>query len=90
MSKLSCVVSQTQCLELAASEPMIVEPTIAGFDGNGNMYVFEWLSYMQNIKDTKHKDAISRISLLKDTDNDGVFDTKTVFVDKVVCNRAPM
>jgi hypothetical protein len=36
-------------MELVVSDPIIKEPVVAVFDGNGRMYVAEMRSYMQNI-----------------------------------------
>src|SRR5579863_8169059 len=35
-------------LELVVSDPVIKEPVVAVFDGNGRMYVAEMRTYMQN------------------------------------------
>ena len=68
--------------ELVASEPMVQEPVLAVWDGNGAMYVAEMRSYMQDEKGTGTKELRNgRIKKLIDTDGDGRMDRATVFVD---------
>jgi len=70
-------------LECVASEPMVQEPASFAFDGNGALYVCEWLTYMQDEKATGQKNPISRVVKLVDTDGDGKMDKRTVFIDNV-------
>src|SRR3954464_246391 len=77
-------------LELVLSDPVIQEPTAIAFDGNGRMFVVEDRSYMLDLDMTGQLDPISRISLHVDTDNDGVYDKHTVFVDNLVFPRFVM
>jgi len=74
-------------LECVLSDPIIQEPTAIAFDGNGRMFVVEDRSYMMDADMTGQLDPISRISLHVDTDNDGVYDKHTVFVDHLVFPR---
>ena len=74
-------------LELVLADPIIQEPTAIAFDGNGRMFVVEDRSYMLDLEMTGQLDPISRISLHTDRDNDGVYDTHTVFVDNLVFPR---
>ena len=74
-------------LELVASEPMIQEPAVVAWDGNGRMYVAEMRTYMQDIDGSGAHDPVSRISLLEDTDGDGVMDKHSVFIDQLVLPR---
>ncbi len=74
-------------LELVLSDPVIQEPTAIAFDGNGRMFVVEDRSYMLDLDMTGQLDPISRISLHVDTNNDGVYDRHTVFVDHLVFPR---
>ena len=74
-------------LELVASEPMIHEPAVVAWDGNGRMFVAEMRTYMQDIDGTAELAPKSRISLLDDLDGDGRMDTHTVFVDELVLPR---
>ena len=74
-------------LELVLADPIIQEPTAIAFDGNGRMFVVEDRSYMLDADMTGQLDPISRISLHVDTNNDGVYDKHTVFVDNLVFPR---
>lgn len=74
-------------LELVAHEPMIEEPSLAAWDGNGRMYVAEMRTYMQDVDGSGKFEPRSRISLLEDTDDDGVMDHHTVFADGLVLPR---
>ena len=74
-------------LELVLADPIIQEPTAIAFDGNGRMFVVEDRSYMLDLDMTGQLDPISRISLHVDTNNDGVYDKHTVFVDNLVFPR---
>ncbi|AWB66020.1 hypothetical protein C2869_06015 [Saccharobesus litoralis] len=74
-------------MELVAHEPMVEEPVLATFDGNGRMYVAEMLTYMQDVDGTGQMKPISRIKRLEDTDNDGVMDKYTIFADKLLLPR---
>ena len=74
-------------LELVLSDPIIQEPTAIAFDGNGRMFVLEDRGYMQDADATGEHDPIGRVSLHVDTDNDGIYDKHTVFVDNLVFPR---
>ena len=68
--------------ELVAAEPMIEEPVLAVWDGNGAMYVAEMRSYMQDEKGTGTKTLKNgRIKRLTSSKGDGIMDKATVFVD---------
>ena len=75
-------------VECVASEPMVEEPAMIAFDGNGALYVCEWRTYMQDEHATAQLDPVSRVVKLVDTDGDGRMDRRTVFIDSVVLPRA--
>lgn len=77
-------------IEPVLTEPAISEPTQIAFDGNGRMFVLEMRSYMQDIDGTRELTPTSVISLHDDTDNDGVYDKHTVYVDSLVLPRFVM
>ncbi len=62
-------------MELAASEPMIVDPVAMAFDEAGRLYVVDMIDYSE-----RDQDRLGRIRLLTDTDGDGKYDTSTVFL----------
>ncbi|RYD76178.1 MAG: hypothetical protein EOP84_17260, partial [Verrucomicrobiaceae bacterium] len=74
-------------LELVASDPMIVSPVMCTWDANGRMYVAEMRTYMNDVDATGENDPVSRVSMLTDTNGDGVMDKSTVFVDNLVLPR---
>ncbi len=74
-------------LELVVGEPIIKEPVVAVFDGNGRMYVAEMRTYMQDVDGSKKYDPVSRVSLHDDTNGDGQLDKHTVFIDTLILPR---
>ena len=61
-------------LELAAAEPLVVDPIAMSFDEEGRLYVVEMRDYSE-----RRPERLGRIRLLEDTDGDGRFDKSTVF-----------
>ncbi|HEX8059900.1 MAG TPA: c-type cytochrome [Cyclobacteriaceae bacterium] len=74
-------------IQLVASEPLINEPVTVVWDGNGKMYVAQMMTYMQDIDAGNEQKPWSKVSVLEDTDNDGVMDKSTTFVDSLVLPR---
>ncbi|MEO7415184.1 MAG: discoidin domain-containing protein [Opitutaceae bacterium] len=77
-------------LELVLSEPVIREPVVSVFDGNGRLYIAEMRSYMQTAdssNDGDEKQPISRVSLHWSSKGDGKLDQHTVFADNLVLPR---
>lgn len=69
--------------ELVAAAPLIERPVMANFDEFGRLYVVD--SAGSNEPFTKLKEnPPHRIVVLEDTDNDGRFDKRTLFADKLV------
>lgn len=61
-------------MELVASEPLIGSPVAICWDERGRMYVVEMRGY------SEHRDEkLSRIKLLTDTNDDGIYDEATIF-----------
>ncbi len=74
-------------LELVVSDPIIREPVVAAFDGNGRMFVAEMRSYMQDIDGRDEHAPVGRVSLHWSSKHNGVYDRHTVFVDHLVLPR---
>jgi mono/diheme cytochrome c family protein/glucose/arabinose dehydrogenase len=74
-------------IEIVASEPLIREPVSIAWDGDGQMYVAQMMTYMQDIDATGEDEPRSRISILKDTDGDGVMDKSETFIDSMLLPR---
>lgn len=65
-------------IELAASEPLVIDPIAMSFDADGRMYVIEMRDYSE-----RRAEHLSRIRCLEDTDGDGVYDKATLFLDNL-------
>ena len=74
-------------MELVLAEPDIISPAAIRFDGNGRMYVAEFITYMRDADGNNQHAPESRITRFESTKNDGVYDKRTVFVDKLVLPR---
>jgi mono/diheme cytochrome c family protein/glucose/arabinose dehydrogenase len=69
------------------TEPQIEQPGAIAFDGNGRMFVLELRTYMLNADSDGTLEPVSRISRWSDKDNDGIYETGTVFVDSLIFPR---
>lgn len=74
-------------LQLVVSDPIIKEPVVSAFDGNGRMFVAEMRTYMQDIDGTDEYSPKGRVSLHWSSKGDGVFDKHTVFIDHLILPR---
>jgi mono/diheme cytochrome c family protein/glucose/arabinose dehydrogenase len=74
-------------MELVLSDPDIDTPAVIEFDGNGRMYVAEFITYMPDVEGTGQREPRSRISRWEDTNGDGTYDKRTVFADRLVLPR---
>jgi len=63
-------------LKLVASEPQVVDPIAISFDEDGRCYAVEMRDYPE-----RREEAIGRIRLLEDADDDGVFEKSMVFAE---------
>ncbi|WP_337042557.1 PVC-type heme-binding CxxCH protein [Emticicia sp. 17c] len=64
-------------VEMVAAEPLVADPVAMEIDEDGNMYVVEMHGYPLDLSRT------GKVKLLKDTNNDGLPDTSTVFADSL-------
>ena len=74
-------------MELVVAEPDVISPAVIRFDGNGRMYVAEFITYMRDADGNNQHTPESRITRFESTKGDGVYDKRTVFVDKLVLPR---
>jgi mono/diheme cytochrome c family protein/glucose/arabinose dehydrogenase len=74
--------------ELAAAEPLVEIPVAIAWDADGRLWVVEMRSYMPTLEAAGESQPISRVSILQDTDGDGLYDKSTVFLDNLVLPRA--
>ncbi|MEY2409098.1 MAG: hypothetical protein QOF48_1768 [Verrucomicrobiota bacterium] len=65
-------------VELAASEPLVVDPIAMSFDEDGRLFVVEMRDYSE-----RRPERLGRIRLLEDTDGDGRFDKSTVYAENL-------
>ena len=74
-------------MELVVAEPAVINPAVIRFDGNGRMYVAEFITYMRDADGNNQHAPESRITRFESTKGDGVYDRRTVFVDRLVLPR---
>lgn len=74
-------------MEAVLTEPQIQQPGAISFDANGRMYVLELRSYMLTLDSEGTLEPVSGISRWEDKDNDGVYESGGMFVDKLVFPR---
>lgn len=65
---------------LFAGEPDVVQPIAMTIDDRNRLWVAEAYSYPRRVPDDQAKD---RILIFEDADNDGKFDKRTVFAEKL-------
>jgi mono/diheme cytochrome c family protein/glucose/arabinose dehydrogenase len=75
-------------LELVASEPLVQDPVVIDWDGEGRLWVVEMTGYMNDIHAAREHDPTGRVVVLQDTNGDGRMDKRTVFADGLVLPRA--
>ena len=69
------------------TEPAIQQPATISFDPDGRMFVLELRTYMLDLEAHDQLAPVSRISRWEDKNNDGVYESHTVFVDSLVFPR---
>jgi mono/diheme cytochrome c family protein/glucose/arabinose dehydrogenase len=74
-------------VELVASEPLIQDPVMIDWDGDGRLWAVEMPGYMPDINAKGEHEPIGKIVVLEDTNNDGRMDKRTVFQDGLVLAR---
>lgn len=85
-------------ISLVASEPLINNPMNIDWDEKGRLWVVETPEYPNGLRQANveswmdsgsvkpgqyQREPLDRVSILTDTDGDGVMDKKTVFADKI-------
>ena len=66
-------------LELLLSEPLVEEPVMVAWDGNGAMYVVQMRTYMQDIDATGEKESKSVITRHVDSNGNGIYDKHSIY-----------
>jgi len=67
-------------VSLFAGEPDVAQPIAQAIDDRGRLWVAEAYSYPVRVKEDKARD---RILIFEDTNGDGRFDTRKVFIDNL-------
>jgi mono/diheme cytochrome c family protein len=67
---------------------LIESPILIDFDADGRLWVVEMVTFLPDTSGRDSTEPLNRLSVLEDTDNDGVMDKKTVFADKLKQPRA--
>ncbi len=75
-------------LQLVASEPLVSDPILAEFDGDGRLWVMEMQGFAINDRMDNSFEPVNDLVILEDTNGDGVYDKRTVFLDKLIMPRA--
>jgi len=75
-------------VELVASEPLVHDPILMQFDGDGRMWVMEMQGYAVGQQMKNLLQPVNDVAILEDTNHDGVYDKRTVFMDKLILPRA--
>jgi mono/diheme cytochrome c family protein/glucose/arabinose dehydrogenase len=75
-------------MQLVASEPMIQDPVVMTFDEDGRLWVVEMRGFMPDIDGNGETDPSGRVSILEDTNGDGMMDKSTVYIDSLILPRA--
>ncbi len=74
--------------ELIAGDPLIGDPVAMQFSPDGRLWVLEMRGYMPNAEAEGEREPVGVIAVLTDTNGDGIYDKRTVFLDKLVMPRA--
>jgi mono/diheme cytochrome c family protein/glucose/arabinose dehydrogenase len=74
-------------VQLVASEPMIQDPVLSIFDEKGRLWVVEMRGFMNDMDGKSEKEKSGRISVLEDTNADGLMDKSTVYLDSLEMPR---
>lgn len=75
-------------LQSFAAEPQVEAPVNVIFDDVGRMWVIEMVGYMTDYAGSEESLPKGMISILEDTDGNGVADRKKIFLDSLVMPRA--
>ncbi len=75
-------------IEAVASEPLLNSLVEIEFDEKGRIWTLEMTGYMRDVDGKGEDIPDGKISILEDTDKDGVMDIKIVFLDGLVLPRA--
>lgn len=75
-------------VQLVAAEPMVQDPVVITFDEDGRLWVVEMRGFMPDIDGNGERERVGRVSVLTDTNNDGMMDSSIVYIDSLIMPRA--
>jgi mono/diheme cytochrome c family protein/glucose/arabinose dehydrogenase len=75
-------------MQLVAAEPMVQEPVVIAFDEDGRLWVVEMRGFMPDIDGNGENDRTGRISILEDTNGDGIMDKSTIYIEGLIMPRS--
>jgi mono/diheme cytochrome c family protein/glucose/arabinose dehydrogenase len=75
-------------IQTAAHEPDVEAPIALQFDPEGRIWVLEMRGFMPNAQGIGEDKPVGRVSILEDSDGDGVAEKARVFLDGLVMPRA--
>ena len=75
-------------INLIASEPLVESPVVTQIAPDGRLWVVEMRGFMAAMDGQGEELPVGRVSVLEDTNGDGVMDKSTVFLDGLVLPRA--
>jgi mono/diheme cytochrome c family protein len=75
-------------LKVIAAENQLKAPVAIDFDNKGRIWLVEMIGYMPNLEGIGEDEPTGRISILEDTDKNGVIDRSKIFMSKLVLPRA--
>ncbi|EPR69059.1 DUF7133 domain-containing protein [Cyclobacterium qasimii] len=75
-------------IQLVAAEPLVEDPVFSSFDEDGRLWVVEMRGFMNDITGSNELEPNGRISILEDTDGDGLMDISSIYLDSIIMPRA--
>ena len=75
-------------IEAVAAEPLVGDPVDVAWDARGRMWVVEMTSLMRDADGSDELEPDCSIVILSDTDDDGIYDKRDVFLDELVLPRS--
>ena len=75
-------------IEPVCTEPMVEDPVAISFDEDANMWVIEMRGYMHDKEGGGEDQPLGRIKIIRDIDEDGKYDSASVFLDSLIMPRA--
>ena len=82
------VLQEGYTIELLAAEPLLDSPVAMTFDTDGSIYAVELPGYMRDIEGSNEDAPDGKIVKLTDTNDDGVYDNRSVVKRDLVAPRA--